>query len=285
MEVLHAILIILMILSWTLWVHASRKKYRQLINPISLYTTIWLVPACFSITGFYNLFIPSPLTLLLVLINVWVFDLSCFCIKHREKGFSGEKQRKSNEDQLNTKRKRYTLLIISNCVCLLWLVPYIRAMLPYIVSGNWAYARSLYLLASTNHTVYTVSSSLFLQWIILPLFYTTALVSAYYVAKQKPNYILLIITVVDVAAIVMATAGRNVIMKVLGQFAARIFRVGQKTLEKNNEFWKCLMVFMFFVIFFSEWEYELIFPYTFFAVLYTYLFFYKKSIVFGRSRN
>lgn len=434
MPVTHFALFIICIVAWFIWIYLSWIKYRQRVNPISLYTTIWFVPTCMSMTGLYELFIPDTLSVLLIVVNVLCYNTSCLLVKP----VNNQQNLEVPDQVISEKKKEHLPLILANVFSLVWLIPFIRKMLPVIISGNWSYARALYLLASTNHTVYTVLTSLFLQWIVTPIFYVTSLLSAYYVARQKPNYFLLSLSAIDAVAIVLATAGRNAVLKILlfyffafvfvnerkfslwkkirnspkivklfivvavfflgyitfnrkmaddttifqniytyfvgpivyfnsildntnlyglfsepllgratfgfvstpleivgsrllgfdyrgadniitsyvsrymditptlrgnafstslypfmmdfgwlgvglgpvifGQITERIFRRAQAGVGKNEIFWKCLMIFIVFVIIFSEWEYELIFPYTGFVVLFLYLFVYKKRV-------
>jgi len=439
----YTILFILTLGSLVFWIIISSIKYKSLLNPILLYSIVWLIPMGLSMTGLFDLFVPQVFTVLLILVNVYCFNISCFLIKNNRKGVKRNKTDLFADDYLSGKKK-YIALVMANILCILWLVPFIQKMLPFIVSGNWVIARSFYLLASTNHTVYTVIDSLFLQWIITPLFYATALIAAYFVAKQRPNYFLLVLSIFDLSAVVLATAGRNAILKyilffvfaylfinenksslwrkikdsspliklimisgvlalsyitlqrrlsdnttvleniyvyfvgpiayfnnilentsnyglfsdylfgratfgfittpleiissrlfnvdyngvdniitsyvsqyvnvtpnikgnafstslypfmmdfgwlgvvigpaIFGQIVGRIFRRSQEVTNVNQVFWKCLMVFFGFIIFFSEWEYELIFPYTAFVMLYLYIFFYKKRIKIGNLK-
>lgn len=192
-------------------VFLGKKKYNNLANPIIIYSTVWLIPTIFSLTGLYGLYITSVDTIVIIIINVIFFCFSCFFVN----GQNLSRYLSECSDDRMISKNQLSIIVGLNLLANIWASQFVIKMLPSIVAGDWALARSYYLLAAINHTVYTVLTSLTLQWIVQPIFYATAIISACLLAKGKPNYLLIIISVVDTLCIVIATAGRSVVFRVI----------------------------------------------------------------------
>ncbi|SFJ38880.1 oligosaccharide repeat unit polymerase [Terrisporobacter glycolicus] len=226
----NIILSIIIAIVYIVLLISSKFIYRNIINPVSIFTSMWLGFSFISCFGFWDMYIPSYETISFILIATLAFSItSLVYYASSKKKCDSKLDFNDNVDTSKLEKKIEQKILIINALALLWMSKFISKMLPIILSGDWNLARYYYLNASTVHTVYTTKESLLCQWIIYPIFYATTIYSAYLFSIKKINYKIMITSLIGVLSIVISTAGRNSLFKLIIFYAiAFLFKTNRK---------------------------------------------------------
>lgn len=189
----------------------SARIYKYVLNPVSLYSTVWLLFAFLSLQGIWGMYIPSLRSIFYILVGTLCFCLTSFItyLLYKNKNLS------EVESSVSSSKHNFSILILVNVLGIIWLLPFVSKTIPILMTGDWALVRIYYLNANTINVIFSTKQALICQWIIFPIFYVTTIISAYLVAQKKGSFFLSLISIVGIVMIVLATAGRNALFKCL----------------------------------------------------------------------
>ncbi|WP_255287272.1 O-antigen polymerase [Priestia aryabhattai] len=206
----------------------SLKVYKFIINPVSLYSTLWMVFAFLACQGIWDLYYPSLEAILYILISTAVFTFTSFLTYAKFRKNSSDFKKVDSSNLLS--KNRFVLLIVLNILSIVCVMPFLLQTAPLLINGEWALVRTYYLNANTMGIIFNTHKSLMLQWIIFPTFYVTTIISAVLVAKRKPSLLLIFISTVGILMIVFTTAGRSPLLKCL-TFYLLAFLINSKNIK------------------------------------------------------
>ncbi|WP_179887096.1 O-antigen polymerase [Bacillus sp. AFS088145] len=220
------------------------KIYKALVNPVSLFSSIWLWFTFLSCLGLWGIYVPSTKAILYILISTLFFSVISFITYLRCKEIELIKKK----HDIDKGKIKYVPLIVINFVSIIWLIPILVKTIPLLFAGEWQLVRFYYLNANTIHVIFNTKQALVCQWLVFPVFYVTTIISAYLVAKKKSNITLIIISMSGILMAVLVTAGRNALFKCL-LFYVLAFLINSKRLKEvlkrikeSNIFIKILIV-------------------------------------------